>query len=70
MGQSTHDGEYSGNESGLSRVNKTDSGSYKDDALDDAYHNDMPAIFAIGPRGDGRFVARNSFYCFAFRIRM
>lgn len=44
MGQTTHDGEYSGNESGLSRVNKTDNGSYKDDALDDAYRDDMPAI--------------------------
>jgi len=44
VGQTTHDGEYSGNESSLSRVNKTDNGSYKDDALDDAYRDDMPAI--------------------------
>jgi len=44
MGQTTHDGEYSGNGSGLSRVNKTDNESYKDDARDDAYRDYMPAI--------------------------
>jgi len=37
-------GNIPGTGRGLSRVNKTDNESYKDDAPDDAYRDYMPAI--------------------------
>jgi len=52
-------------------VNKTDNESYKDDALDDAYRDYMPAIF-VRPLGDTvttDFVARICFQASATRCK-
>jgi len=70
VGQTTRDGEYSGNQSGLRRVNKADNESYKDDSLDDAYRDYMALFLAIGRHGDRRVVARSCFCRFAFCVGM